>query len=167
MALGRWRSQVPARSTRGRKGVANTCSCPDAGDRGLAGAEWRPTGGVRSLSLGFQVELARTVVTATEKTQVFFDPISPDISSAGMALLNSVVKSAKKKGIRTVVLGFVQQAGTSANDESLSTQRARNVAAYLRSRGLSGAYVVRGDGVAGSGAAARRVNVTVRYNAGC
>jgi outer membrane protein OmpA-like peptidoglycan-associated protein len=73
----------------------------------------------------------------------------------------------KKRGIRTVVHGFVQQAGTSANDQSLSTQRARNAAAYLRSRGLSGSYVVRGDGVAGPGDTDRRVNVTVRYNAGC
>jgi hypothetical protein len=138
-----------------------------AGSQTLQVNGFNAAGGVRSLSLGIQVELARTVVTATEKTQVFFDPMSPDISSAGMASLNSVVKSAKKKGIRTVVLGFVQQAGTSANDESLSTRRARNVAAYLRSRGLTGAYVIRGDGVAGSGDAARRVNVTVRYNAGC
>ncbi len=81
--------------------------------------------------------------------------------------LNSLAKQVKKRGIRTVVLGFVQQAGTSANDQSLSTQRARNVAAYLRSRGMSGSYVVRGDGVAGSGDTDRRVNVTVRYNAGC
>ena len=104
---------------------------------------------------------------STQKTQVYFDPMSPEISSAGMASLNSVVKSAKKRGIRTVVLGFVQKAGASANDESLSTKRARNVAAYLRSRGLTGAYVIRGDGVAGPGDEDRRVNVTVRYNAGC
>jgi uncharacterized repeat protein (TIGR02543 family) len=138
-----------------------------AGSQTLQVNGFNAAGGVRSLSLGIQVELARSVVTATQKTQVFFDPMSPEISAEGKASLNKVVKKAKKQGIRTVVLGFVQQAGTSANDQSLSTQRARNVAAYLRSRGLTGAYVIRGDGVAGSGDAARRVNVTVRYNAGC
>ena len=89
------------------------------------------------------------------------------VSSGNGFKANSPVKQVEKRGIRTVVLGFVQQAGTSANDQSLSTQRARNVAAYLRSRGLSGSYAVRGDGVAGPGDTDRRVNVTVRYNAGC
>ena len=94
----------------------------------------------------------------SKETQIYFDPMSPEISAAGRSSVNSLVKEVKKRGIRTVVLGFVQQAGTSANDQSLSTQRARNVAAYLRSRGLSGSYGVRGDGVAGSDDAARRVH---------
>lgn len=89
------------------------------------------------------------------------------VSSGNGFKAKSPVKQVKKQGIRTVVLGFVQKAGTSANDQSLSRQRARNVAAYLRGRGLSGSYGVRGDGVAGSGDAAWRVNVTVRCNPGC
>ena len=74
---------------------------------------------------------------------------------------------AKKQGVRTVVLGFVQETATTSNDDSLSTQRARAVASYLRDRGLKGAYVIRGDGVAGPGDAARRVNVNVTYQSGC
>jgi outer membrane protein OmpA-like peptidoglycan-associated protein len=138
-----------------------------AGSQTLQVNGFNAAGGVRSLSLGIKVVPASTVKVSTEKTQVYFDPMSPEISAAGRSSLNSLVKQVKKRGIRTVVLGFVQQAGTSANDQSLSTQRARNAAAYLRSRGLSGSYVVRGDGVAGPGDTDRRVNVTVRYNAGC
>ena len=50
------------------------------------------------------------------------------------------------------------------NDQSLSTARARNVAAYLRSLGLRGDYVVRGDGRdATSDGTARRVAVIVTF----
>ena len=66
-----------------------------------------------------------------------------------------------------VVVGFVPQTTSTNNDQSLSTRRAQNVAAYLKGRGLPGSYQVRGDGIAGPGNDARRVNVTVAYLAGC
>lgn len=50
------------------------------------------------------------------------------VSSGNGFKANSPLKQVKKRDIRTVVHGFVQQAGTSANDQSLSRQRARNVA---------------------------------------
>ena len=56
---------------------------------------------------------------------------------------------------------------TTSNDDSLSTQRARAVASYLRDRGLKGAYSIRGDGVAGPRDAARQVNVRFTYQSGC
>lgn len=62
------------------------------------------------------------------------------------------------------VVGYVQPTTTTENDQSLSTRRARKVARFLRSLGLTGVYLVRGDGVAQEyGATARRVNVTVSY----
>jgi hypothetical protein len=125
------------------------------------------TGAVRSLSLGITVIPARVVTTKTEKGNVFFEPLSTVISPQGEATLNGLVRKAKKQGVRTVVLGFVQETATTSNDDSLSTQRARAVASYLRDRGLKGAYVIRGDGVAGPGDAARRVNVNVTYQSGC
>jgi hypothetical protein len=45
--------------------------------------------------------------------------------------------------------------------DPLSSLRARNVAAYLRSQGLKGSYAIRGIGVEGQGDPARRVQVTV------
>lgn len=125
------------------------------------------SGGVRSLSLGIMVKAARTVTVKSAKSTLYFDPLSPDINAEGKAALRGLVKKAKKHGVRTVVVGFVQQTNTTANDQTLSTQRAKNVTAYLRSKGLTGAYVVRGDGIAGTGDKARRVNVTVTYQSGC
>ena len=89
------------------------------------------------------------------------------ISPVGEATLNALVRKARKQGVRTVVVGFVQETATTSNDDSLSTRRARNVASYLRERGLKGAHSVRGNGVAGPGDSARRVNVSVSYQSGC
>ena len=138
-----------------------------AGSQTLQANGFAPSGAVRSLSLGILVKRGRTVVTKSERATVFFDPMSPVISPEGKAKLDVLVKRATRNGVRTVAIGFVQETPTTSNDQSLSTQRARNVAAYLRSRGLAGAYVVRGDGIAGPGATARRVNVTVSYQSGC
>ena len=138
-----------------------------AGSQTLQANGFAPSGAVRSLSLGIMVKRGRTVLTKSERANVFFDPMSPVISPEGKAKLDVLVKRATRNGVRTVAIGFVQETPTTSNDESLSTQRARNVAAYLRSRGLAGAYVVRGDGIAGPGATARRVNVTVSYQTGC
>jgi outer membrane protein OmpA-like peptidoglycan-associated protein len=138
-----------------------------AGDQTLQANGFSPSGVVRSLSLGIQVKRGRVVTTASEKGNVFFEPLSTVISPQGEATLNGLVRKAKKQGVRTVVLGFVQETATTSNDDSLSTQRARAVAAYLRDRGLKGAYAIRGDGVGGPGDAARRVNVSVTYQSGC
>lgn len=138
-----------------------------AGSQTLQANGFAPSGQVRSLSLGILVKPGRVVTTASEKAKVSFAPLSPVISAAGKKQLNALARKATKHGVRTVVVGFVQRTSSTGNDRSLSTLRARNVAAYLRGRGLTGAYVIRGDGVAGSGDAARRVNVTVTYQTGC
>ncbi len=126
-----------------------------------------PSGAVRSLSLGIEVTPGRTVTTKTARGKVFFDPLSAVIGEAGKKDLNALVRKAKKNGVRTVVVGFVQQTTSTSNDQSLSSLRARNVAAYLRSKGLKGSYAIRGNGVAGPGDPARRVQVTVTYQTGC
>ena len=137
------------------------------GDQTLQANGFSPSGVVRSLSLGIQVKRGRVVTTKTERGNVFFEPLSTVISPVGEATLNALVRKARKQGVRTVVVGFVQETATTSNDDSLSTQRARNVASYLRDRGLKGAYAIRGDGVGGPGDAARRVNVSVTYQSGC
>ena len=138
-----------------------------AGDQTLQANGFSPSGVVRSLSLGIQVKRGRVVTTKSEKGNVFFEPLSTVISPQGLASLTALVRKARKQGVRTVVVGFVQETATTSNDDSLSTQRARNVASYLRDRGLKGAYAIRGDGVGGPGDAARRVNVSVTYQSGC
>jgi outer membrane protein OmpA-like peptidoglycan-associated protein len=121
-----------------------------------------PSGAIRSLSIGVIVRATRT--TATRSTTVYFAPMSPVISDEGKARLRALARAVGGRAVRTVSIGYVQPTSQTGNDESLSTQRARNVAAFLKSLGVRGAYVVRGDGVAEqTGAKARRVNATVTY----
>jgi outer membrane protein OmpA-like peptidoglycan-associated protein len=126
-----------------------------------------PSGAVRSVSLGVQVVPVRRAVSRSSVAQVFFAPMSPELSVQGRRALDALVRKAGKSGQRAVVVGFVQQSSSTNNDQSLSMRRAQNVAAYLKGRGLPGAYQVRGNGVAGSGNDARRVNVTITYQPGC
>jgi outer membrane protein OmpA-like peptidoglycan-associated protein len=126
-----------------------------------------PSGAVRSVSLGVQVVPVRQAVSRRSSAQVFFAPLSPELTAQGRRALDALVRKAGKTGQRAVVVGFVQQTSSTNNDQSLSTLRAQNVAAYLKARGLPGSYQVRGDGVAGPGNNARRVNITVTYQPGC
>ena len=123
-----------------------------------------PDGTVRSLSLG--VVLATPVVATSKRAtaKVYFESLSSVLTEEGMSTLETLVKKTGKKGVRTVSIGYVQGTTITSNDEALSTQRAKNVAAYLKKLGLKGRFVVRGDGIAKeSGATARRVNISVTY----
>jgi outer membrane protein OmpA-like peptidoglycan-associated protein len=123
-----------------------------------------PDGTVRSLSLGVVLS---TPVAATSKratAKVYFESLSSVLTEEGISTLKALVKKTGKKGVRTVSIGYVQGTTVTANDEALSTQRARNVAAYLKKLGLKGRFVVRGDGIAKeAGPTARRVNISVSY----
>jgi len=112
--------------------------------------------------LGVQVVPAGKV-----SAQGFFAPLWPELSAQGKRALDALVKRAGRSGQRAVVVGFVQQTRSTSNDQSLSTRRAQNVAAYLKGRGMPGSYQVRGDGVACPGNQARRVNVSIAYRPGC
>ena len=137
------------------------------GGQTLQANGYAPSGAVRSVSLGVQVVPVKQSVSRKASAQVFFAPNSPVISAQGKRALNALARRAGTSGQGTVVVGFVQQTSSTSNDQSLSTQRARNVAAYLKSKGVKGAYQVRGDGVAGPGNDARRVNITITYQPGC
>ena len=123
-----------------------------------------PDGTVRSLSLG--VVMATPVVALPKQatTMVYFESLSSVLTDEGRSTLKALVKKTGKKDVRTLSIGYVQGTTITANDEALSTQRAKSVAAYLKKLGLKGRFVVRGDGIAKeSGPAARRVNVSVNY----
>ena len=122
-----------------------------------------PDGSVRSLSIGVLVTtVAKQTTQASAK--VYFDVLSPVLTADDKATLEALVKKTGTKSSRTVAVGYVQGTSTTSNDQTLSTQRARNVAAYLQELGLKGPRDVRGDGIATeTGAMARRVNVTVTY----
>jgi outer membrane protein OmpA-like peptidoglycan-associated protein len=122
-------------------------------------------GAVRSLSLGVLLSTDKVVgKSRVARTTVFFDALSARLSSTAKASLKALVKGRGASATRSVVVGYVQPAGTSSNDKALSTQRAKAIAAYLRSLGLKGTVTTRGDGVAKeSGAAGRKAVIAIRY----
>jgi uncharacterized repeat protein (TIGR02543 family) len=122
---------------------------------------------VRSLSIGVLVkQTAPAVAMARTSTKVFFEPLSADLTVDCEAALRALVEKTGKNPIRTVSIGFVQPTITTDNDSSLSLLRAKNVAAFMRSIGVKGVFVARGNGAANeAGAAARRVNVSIAYRA--
>ena len=123
-----------------------------------------PDGSVRSLSLGVLVKSSgASVRTLRAETTIRFAASSPVLTAQGKEALRALVKKTGKAPITVASLGYVQKSGSGANDQALSTARARAVGAYLRSLGVTGNYTVRGDGVGGPGAANRKVDVTVTY----
>ena len=69
---------------------------------------------------------------------VLFLPDSPKLLPAAKAELNKVVAFAKKNGGRVMITGFVRYRGRPASfDIWLATARAKNVAAYLKSKGVN------------------------------
>lgn len=122
-----------------------------------------PDMSVRSLSIGVKVT-ARSATPKNAAAKVYFESLSSVLTHEGMTTLKALVMKTGKKGVRTVSIGYVQGTTITSNDEALSTQRAKNVAAYLKKLGLKGRFVVRGDGIAKeSGPTARRVNISVTY----
>jgi outer membrane protein OmpA-like peptidoglycan-associated protein len=124
-----------------------------------------PDDTVRSLSLGVLVkEAAASVRVRTAKSSIFFDKLSADLTPSSKSALRKLVAKTGKKVDSVKSVGFVQASGSSNNNQSLSTQRARNVVAYLKSLGVKGAFTVLGNGVANeSGSQARRVDVSITY----
>lgn len=121
-----------------------------------------PNGQVRSLSIGVVVRASET--TQSVSATVFFAPLSAKVSESGEKALQRAVKRSGKNADLTVVVGFVQPVGPKDNDLSLSSARAKNVAAYLKTLGLKGKYQVRGDGRAKeTGSEARRVEVRITF----
>jgi outer membrane protein OmpA-like peptidoglycan-associated protein len=126
---------------------------------------YSPTDSVRSLSIAVIVKpTTRPMMKA--RARVTFDPLDASLDAEDRKVLKAIVRKAGQLGVRSIVLGFVQPTSVTSNDLSLSTQRAKNVAAFLRARGLKGTYVISGKGRAVERTAiARRVVVTVSYEA--
>lgn len=124
-----------------------------------------PDGSVRSLSIGVLVKATSASVKAAKaRSSVYFAPLSAHVSPASKKALRRLVGKTGKNVTQVVSIGYVQPTNSTSNDKTLSTQRAKNVAAYLKELGVKGKYVVRGDGKAAeTGATARRVIVTITY----
>jgi uncharacterized delta-60 repeat protein len=126
----------------------------------------RTDGTVRSLSLGVVVQA--TKVAANQKTaraSVVFDAGSPLLSPLAKKTLTALARRVGATATGGMVVGYVQRDRNYASDELLSTQRAKEVAKFLRLRGVKGTLVTRGNGALSGSETARKAVVTVRYTA--
>ena len=132
---------------------------------GLAtGVRQRASAEIQVLSVSVQVAVDAPAATPKRvRTLVYFDPMSSTLSRQAKRALDSLIAQLPV-GLRTGtvrVVGYNGDNGMSANNQSLSTARARAVARYLRAGGLRSTYVVRGAGLSSlTGPSARHASVT-------
>jgi len=123
-----------------------------------------PDGLVRSVSVGVILKKGTSSARGQARATVYFAPLSTELTPASKTSLDRVARKAGAKATVTVVIGYVQGTNSTANDQALSSQRAKVVATYLRGKGVKGRYSVRGNGIAPEpGDKARRVQVTITY----
>jgi len=145
-----------------------TVGLPDSikpGRHTLQSNGYTADGKVKSVSVGIIVrEVKPSDAASTLRTRVMFEPLSTQLTSRAKERLNKLVQASGPQAERIIVVGFVQPTARTGNDRALSTARARAVKRYLQRLGLTGRFVVRGNGAAReSGASARRVAVSVTF----
>jgi outer membrane protein OmpA-like peptidoglycan-associated protein len=117
---------------------------------------------VRSLSIGVVFEApAKTLRTA--KATVSFDPLSAALTPTAKKELRSLAKKTKGTATGGFAIGFVQKDGNPANNASLSKQRARVIAAFLKANGVTAPLSVRGNGALTKKETGRSATVSVSY----
>ena len=100
------------------------------------------------------------------KRTVRFAPMSAELDAEAMQTLAAAAKLVPESAtqVKVSAVGYVQPSAFHGNDISLSTKRARVVAAALRNKGIGGAATVSGRGRAEQrGAEARRVDVIISF----
>lgn len=125
---------------------------------------YSPSDHVRSLSIAVVVKPTRPAVRQA-RAIVTFGPLDASLDAKARKTLRTLLRRTGTDGVGSVVVGFVQPTTVTGNDLTLSTERARGVAAFLKAGGLRGSYLITGKGRAKEKTAfARRVVVTVTYN---
>jgi outer membrane protein OmpA-like peptidoglycan-associated protein len=122
-----------------------------------------PAMALRSTSMGIRLANPRRVIL---RRTVYFDVLSPRLDARSQAVLNGLINRVPKNAYDVQVrsVGFVQPTINRDNDESLSFDRARRTARYLRSNGIKGSYVINAKGRAKqTDWQGRRATVTVSY----
>lgn len=160
----RYLGEVPVDSAGNFNGSVPIPPGISPGDYTLQANALTPDSQVRSLSIGVLVtSTARPDEVVSGETTVFFKAMSAKLTKKAKAELRRLADDVGSGDVSSVVLGYVQQAGSNANNKSLSTARAKAVARYLRGLGLYGDYVIQGRGIneRHRGPSGRRVNVAV------
>ena len=117
---------------------------------------------VRSLSIGVVFE-APAKMLRTAKATVSFDPLSAALTPTAKKELLSLAKKTKGTATGGFAIGFVQKDGNPANNASLSKQRARVIAAFLKANGVTAPLTTRGNGVLSKKETGRIATVSVSY----
>ena len=115
---------------------------------------------------GLTHRAASSVLIKEIKRTVRFAPMSAELDAEAMQTLAAAAKLVPESATQVTVsaVGYVQPSAFHGNDISLSTKRARVVAAALRNKGIGGASTVSGRGRAEQrGAEARRVDIVITY----
>ncbi len=99
---------------------------------------------------------------------VYFDAFSPKLTKSAKRQLDAVVKRLPTKSNDLVrIVGFVGPGGSIGNIKTLSMARCESVERYLRSKGVSGKYVMKpGGNASGGGPSAQRAKVWIIPNNG-
>lgn len=100
------------------------------------------------------------------KKKVYFAPGSAVLTSAAKKTLNKIAKD-YKTGATIDINGYVQKAGSASNNKALSKARAKAVAKYLKSKGVSATITYSGNGLPATkskATKARRATVTITPN---
>jgi outer membrane protein OmpA-like peptidoglycan-associated protein len=117
---------------------------------------------VRSLSIGVVLEATAKGVR-TAKATVSFDSLSAALTPKAKKALRSLAKKTKATATGGLVVGYVQRDGNPANNASLSKQRARAIAAFLKANGITAPLGTRGNGAWTKQTDGRIANVSVSY----
>jgi outer membrane protein OmpA-like peptidoglycan-associated protein len=117
---------------------------------------------VRTLSLGVLLEAPAKAVR-TAKATVRFDPLSSTLSSSAKATLTALAKKTKTSATGGLAVGYVQKDGNPANNASLSKQRARAIAVFLKANGFKAPLGTRGNGALTEKTSGRSATVKVSY----
>jgi outer membrane protein OmpA-like peptidoglycan-associated protein len=104
-----------------------------------------------------------TSTYTTKKLSVYFNPDSSKLTSQQKTRLLSFFRNSPSNVNLGIVYGYVKSPSERSKSISLSLARARVVANFLTSNGLSAPLQVRGKGVLNSTDGARVVSLTLRY----
>jgi outer membrane protein OmpA-like peptidoglycan-associated protein len=118
---------------------------------------------VRSLSIGVVFEApAKTLRTA--KATVSFDPLSAVLTPKAKKALRSLARKTKGTATAGFAIGYVQKDGNSANNASLSKQRARAIVRFLKANGVTAPLSSRGNGALTKKKTGRSATISVSYS---
>jgi len=122
-----------------------------------------PTGVVRSLSLGVELQApvkvsGQKVVTST----VVFAKGSFGLTAEAVTSLRALLRQVGNKAFAGLVVAYAPASDSASANRALFKHRAKEVAAFLHTYGIKGTIATRVDGTVATGTASRTAFVTLQ-----